>query len=112
LAHQSGHDNVTYGVADALHIPLPESKVDVVLYPWSLLSILAPHRDSGWRSVLKAVLAEATRILRPDGTIAIIETKYLHRYGPLWFDRSTVRTLCRSGHTILRENAGVWSRCA
>lgn len=79
--------NVTFTVADACRIPLPDHEIDIAIYPWSLTSILSPAWDNNWRDLLTSLLAEARRIVRPHGTIVIIETVNLRDelpWGEVW----------------------------
>lgn len=57
-----------YVAADARRLPFPDERFDVVWCAHSLASLPDPT----------AVLAEARRVLRPGGTIAVLENDTLH----------------------------------
>lgn len=78
IARQKLHDmrltNWLAQVADNRHIPMPDASVDLVLSGWSLC-YLADWGDSHWQDQLYIALAEMKRVLRPEGTIILLETQ-------------------------------------
>jgi ubiquinone/menaquinone biosynthesis C-methylase UbiE len=70
---QSGLDNWQVEVADHRELPLEDDSVDVVLSGWSLVytAIWSPEP---WEREVDRALAEMKRILRPSGTIIVLET--------------------------------------
>lgn len=78
---------IRFEVADAFAIPLPDSAVDLTVYPWSMTSIVAPGWPEHWRERLEEALAEAHRMTRPGGALAVIETASLAGelpWGEVW----------------------------
>jgi ubiquinone/menaquinone biosynthesis C-methylase UbiE len=67
-------ENWQLGVADHRHIPLPDACADLVIAGWTIC-YAALWSEQDWRSDLDCVFAEIERILRPNGTIIIIETQ-------------------------------------
>jgi len=60
-------------VADFRHIPLRCHVGDLAIAAWSL-SYLKVHYGDTWRDELHKVLKEIKRIIRPGGTVVVIET--------------------------------------
>ena len=78
---------ITFGVAAATEIPLPDQTADIVIYPWSMNSIIAPHWEGDWQGALGQVLGEATRLCREGGSIVVVETASLMGelpWGEIW----------------------------
>ncbi|UCF99576.1 MAG: class I SAM-dependent methyltransferase [Spirochaetaceae bacterium] len=59
--------------ADNRKLPLENSCVDLALSGWSIGYFASP-KNPDWRQDVVQALAEMRRILRPDGTIVILET--------------------------------------
>jgi ubiquinone/menaquinone biosynthesis C-methylase UbiE len=55
------------------HLPLPDACADVVIEGWSFGHIMGWYGDD-WQAVMDDTLTEATRILKPNGTLILIET--------------------------------------
>jgi ubiquinone/menaquinone biosynthesis C-methylase UbiE len=68
-----GLHNVTLGRADSKAVPLPDGTADIVIEGWSFGHTVS-LAEGGWRPAAEALLAECMRLLRPDGTLLIIET--------------------------------------
>lgn len=60
-------------VADNANIPLPDNCADIAIEGWSFGHLRGWHPDN-WREKLDANLAEMARLLRPDGTMILLET--------------------------------------
>ncbi|MEC0201905.1 class I SAM-dependent methyltransferase [Paenibacillus lautus] len=65
--------NWTTVVADHRSLPVDSSSVDLIVSGWSI-SYLADSSHKEWRENLELVMAELQRVLRPGGTILILET--------------------------------------
>jgi ubiquinone/menaquinone biosynthesis C-methylase UbiE len=65
--------NVTLGIADNKKIPLPDAGADIVIEGWSF-GFTVSHGQSQWRNEADALIAECKRLLKPGGTLIIIET--------------------------------------
>jgi ubiquinone/menaquinone biosynthesis C-methylase UbiE len=68
-----GITNTSFQVADNRKLPLEDSRVDLALSGWSI-GYFASHKNPDWPRDVEQTLAEMQRILRPDGTIVILET--------------------------------------
>jgi len=60
-------------VADNRAIPLPSAMADLVIAGWSFAHSISWYPDS-WQEEVGKMLAESKRLLKPDGTIILIET--------------------------------------
>ena len=65
--------NWTTVVADHRDLPIDSSSVDLIVSGWSI-SYLADSSHDDWRENLELVMTELRRVLRPGGTILILET--------------------------------------
>jgi ubiquinone/menaquinone biosynthesis C-methylase UbiE len=65
--------NWTTMVADHRNLPVASSSVDLIVSGWSI-SYLADSSHGEWRENLELVMSELHRVLRPGGTILILET--------------------------------------
>ncbi len=84
---QSGLTNWRVDVADHRELPLEDEVADLVTSGWSLC-YAAIWCEGGWQEELGEALAEMKRVLRPGGTIIILETlgtghETPHRYDEL-----------------------------
>jgi ubiquinone/menaquinone biosynthesis C-methylase UbiE len=61
-------------VADHRQMPLPDHCADVSLAGWTVGYFNATAYGLGWRQAVAATIAQMQRMLRPGGTIIIIET--------------------------------------
>jgi ubiquinone/menaquinone biosynthesis C-methylase UbiE len=69
----SGLTNWRIETADHHHLPVEDASVDIVISGWSLV-YAAIWAKGDWRESLRQALVEIRRILRPGGTIIILET--------------------------------------
>jgi ubiquinone/menaquinone biosynthesis C-methylase UbiE len=70
---ESGFTNWRLVQAQNEALPLPTASVDLVVEGWSFAHAVGWHPE-GWRHVIDQMLSEARRILRPGGTLVLIET--------------------------------------
>ena len=67
------HGNVRLAEADNLAVPLPDSSAEILVEGWSFghsVSCEAGH----WMKAAEKVLAESLRLVRPGGSLILIET--------------------------------------
>ncbi|MDQ0875585.1 ubiquinone/menaquinone biosynthesis C-methylase UbiE [Paenibacillus sp. V4I3] len=60
-------------ISDHRALPIEDASKDLVVAGWSLC-YLASSNNEGWEYNLKQMMSEIRRILRPDGTVIILET--------------------------------------
>ena len=70
---QAGLTNWTTKQADHRNIPLYEQSADLIVAGWTIC-YLANSNDPAWEQNLADVIAEMKRVLRPGGTLIILET--------------------------------------
>jgi len=70
---ETGLSNWKVRVADHRQVPVDDSSADLVISGWSFC-YLAVWGGEEWKSALEAGLKEIERIIRPSGTILIIES--------------------------------------
>jgi len=68
-----GRRNWTAALADHRAIPLTDAWADVVVSGWSVCYLVVWHPDD-WQAQLERGLAEMRRILRPIGSLILLET--------------------------------------
>lgn len=68
-----GLTNWKTAVADNASLPEPDSSADIVIEGWSFGHCVGWYPDS-WRQEIGKALAEMRRILRPGGTMILMET--------------------------------------
>jgi len=61
-------------VAEHRHMPLPNRCADVALAGWTLGYFTSKYYADCWQQVITQAIAQMQRVLRPGGTIIIIET--------------------------------------
>ncbi|HNT77025.1 MAG TPA: class I SAM-dependent methyltransferase [Anaerolineae bacterium] len=72
LCHEAR--NTHFAVADHRALPAPDASADLVLSGWSVCMLVVNYRET-WQTQVAQTLREFERVLRPGGTIIIIETK-------------------------------------
>lgn len=70
---QSSYTNWQTAVSDHTQVPMEDASSDLVVAGWSLC-YLASSSEENWESNLEQMLSEIRRILRPNGTVIILET--------------------------------------
>jgi ubiquinone/menaquinone biosynthesis C-methylase UbiE len=68
-----GPDNWQTQVADNRCLPVVDQSADMAISGWSLGYLVGEHPET-WRAELGKALHEMRRVLRPGGTIVILET--------------------------------------
>ena len=71
---QFGHLKWQTMVMDHRYAPLPDRVADVALAGWTLCYLARKFCGESWQRQLTQAIAEMRRVLRPGGTIIIIET--------------------------------------
>ncbi len=71
---QSGHRRYQLGIADHRRLPVAGGSADLALSGWSV-AYLVDWGAHDWRAEVAAALAEMQRVVRPGGSIVIIETQ-------------------------------------
>ncbi len=74
-------EKLRYGTADHRCLPVGDSTADLITAGWSVC-YLASSNHADWQIALERTLAEFRRILRPGGTIVILETMGTGTDGP------------------------------
>ncbi len=70
---ESGLQNWQMGVADHRELPVDDQTANLAISGWSICYIAIGYEDT-WRQEPGQALAEMRRVLRPGGTIIILET--------------------------------------
>jgi len=70
---RAGLANVTFAEADNRAVPLADGIADIVIEGWSFGHTVSVVRDT-WRNAAEELLRESERLLKPGGTLIIIET--------------------------------------
>jgi ubiquinone/menaquinone biosynthesis C-methylase UbiE len=73
MLEESGLTNWRLGVADNRAMPLPNACADLVIEGWSFGHAVGWSPDH-WREDIHQMLQEATRLLKPHGTLILLET--------------------------------------
>ncbi|RPI34982.1 MAG: class I SAM-dependent methyltransferase [Chloroflexota bacterium] len=69
----AGWSQVQTGVADHRSLPAPDRSADIVISGWSVCYMVVDY-PSTWEQELGRALGEMKRVLRPGGTLIILET--------------------------------------
>ncbi|QPC81609.1 class I SAM-dependent methyltransferase [Phototrophicus methaneseepsis] len=77
----TGMDNWALAVAQNEAIPLANDSVDVVVEGWSFGHAVGWYPDD-WRDRIGAMLSEMARVVRPGGTLILLETLGTGRKSP------------------------------
>ncbi|MGO9412872.1 MAG: class I SAM-dependent methyltransferase [Spirochaetia bacterium] len=72
-AQSRGLANVTLAVADSRSVPLPDASAEIVIEGWSFGHAISSEQGH-WRNAADALISESTRLLKPGGTLIILET--------------------------------------
>jgi ubiquinone/menaquinone biosynthesis C-methylase UbiE len=73
VLREEGVNNGHLAVADHRNLPVGAGQADLVIAGWSIC-YLAVWNEERWRDEVHKALAEMKRVLRPCGTIVILET--------------------------------------
>jgi ubiquinone/menaquinone biosynthesis C-methylase UbiE len=68
-----GWENVQLAVADNRHLPVASGSADIAIEGWSLGHSVGWYPDT-WKTEIKIALDEMTRVLKPGGTLFVLET--------------------------------------
>jgi ubiquinone/menaquinone biosynthesis C-methylase UbiE len=68
-----GVKNVDFLPGEHKDIPLPDNSIDLIIEGWSFLRAFSCAYPE-WRTEFEAIVPEMKRILRPRGTVILIET--------------------------------------
>lgn len=77
-----GHTNVRYEAALHHHIPLPSSCADLAIEGWSFAHLAEDLSFEAGIATVQAAIDEMNRILKPRGTMILIETLGTGRTSP------------------------------
>lgn len=70
---RGGWANWRLAIADHRALPAPDGWADLVISGWSVCYLVVEHEET-WRAEVGRALREMRRLLRPGGTILILET--------------------------------------
>ncbi len=70
---RSGRDNFALGVADNRHLPLVGETAVFAIAGWSLAHSVSWYPDS-WQTEIGRMLSEMQRVVKPNGTVVLLET--------------------------------------
>jgi len=70
---ESGLRNWQTGIADHRELPVDDQSADLAISGWSICYITNDYEE-GWQREVGKALSEMKRVLRPGGTIVILET--------------------------------------
>jgi len=70
---RAGMTNWELGAADHRDLPVTSRSADLVISGWSVCYLVDWYRET-WRTELDKAMAEIERVLRPGGTLILIET--------------------------------------
>ncbi len=73
LARRTPQPHIHFAAADHRALPVPSGSADVVVAGWSLSAVVVWNLDR-WQAELEQALGEFRRVLRPGGTVILIET--------------------------------------
>jgi arsenite methyltransferase len=93
LAKESGYDNVEFRLGEIEHLPVADSSIDVILS--NCVINLSPHKP--------AVYAEAFRVLRPGGRLAVSDVVAVKPLPPEVRDDPAAYCGCVGGASLLSD---------
>lgn len=70
---EQGISNVTFAAADNRAVPLADSSADIVVEGWSFGHTVI-EGGAAWRGAAEGLIRESERLLKPGGTLILIET--------------------------------------
>ena len=70
---RSGLDNWRVAIADHRGVPVADRAADIAISGWSICYTVVWYAET-WRDELSKALAEMRRVVRPGGTLIILET--------------------------------------
>jgi ubiquinone/menaquinone biosynthesis C-methylase UbiE len=79
---ETGAHRYSLSVANYRHIPLKDDSVDISIAGWSIGHCISWY-DKQWRQLVRMVIEESERVVRPGGTIIILETLGTGRSSPV-----------------------------
>jgi ubiquinone/menaquinone biosynthesis C-methylase UbiE len=79
---ETGAHRYSLSVADYRRIPLKDDSVDISIAGWSIGHCISWY-DKQWRQLVRMVIEESERVVRPGGAIIILETLGTGRSSPV-----------------------------
>lgn len=70
---ETGMENWSFTQADNRQIPVADNSADIVVEGWSFGHVMSWYPEN-WQAEIDRMLAEMQRIVKPDGTMILIET--------------------------------------
>lgn len=70
---ETGMENWSFTQADNRQIPIVDNSADIVVEGWSFGHVMSWYPEN-WQAEIDKMLAEMQRIVKPDGTMILIET--------------------------------------
>ena len=96
-ARRSGYENVDFRLGEIEHLPVPDQTADVIIS--NCVVNLSPDKP--------AVYAEAYRVLRPGGRLAMSDVVATAELPPEWRDDMRLLSACVSGASTVAEVEGM-----
>jgi ubiquinone/menaquinone biosynthesis C-methylase UbiE len=82
VLEESGMENWSLACADNHSMPLMANVADIAMEGWSFAHVMGWHPDD-WQQHIDKILSEMQRLLKPDGTMILIETMGTGQREPL-----------------------------
>ncbi|MGB7341309.1 MAG: class I SAM-dependent methyltransferase [Phototrophicaceae bacterium] len=73
VLHETGMENWSFTQADNRKMPIANHSADIVVEGWSFGHVMGWYPQT-WQQEVDKMLAEMQRIVKPDGTMILIET--------------------------------------
>jgi len=93
IARESGYDNVDFRLGEIEHLPIADATADVIMS--NCVINLSPDKP--------AVYAEAFRVLKPSGRLAVSDVVATAELPAEWKDDMALRCTCISGASLVSE---------
>ena len=93
IARESGYDNVDFRLGEIEHLPVADATADVIMS--NCVINLSPDKP--------AVYAEAFRVLKPGGRLAVSDVVATAELPAEWKDDMALRCTCISGASLVSE---------